>query len=93
MYHDTEDGWQVEPVDLVVLSPERDGFDYCISISDGPAKMTIQNNTIYVDTPPDIKPQINAFFVDRAASLELGKNPICHSNQIAANIIDIKMSE
>ena len=92
MYHDTEDSWQVKPID-VDLMPPTFGFDYCISIRDRPAMLTIQNNTIFVDTPPDIKPQVNAFFVDRAASLELGKNPICHSNQIAGTIIDIKMSE
>ena len=33
MYHDTEDGWQVEPVDVDLLPPTF-GSDYCISVRD-----------------------------------------------------------
>ena len=89
MYHDTmQDGWQVEPVDVDTI-PLGHGIDFCMNIRDGSAMLTLQDNTILVDTSPDFRPQINAFFVDRALSLELGTNPWCHHEQIAANIIDI----
>ena len=94
MYHDTaEDGWQLEPVNMDLLTPFGWDIDYCLSLVNKSAKLRIQNNTIFVDTPPDIKPQVNAFFVNQAASLELSTSNKCHDNQIAATIIDIKMLE
>jgi len=90
MYHDTiQDGWKIEPVDADVISKNLSGADFCMNIRDGSAMLTLQDNTILVDTSPDFRPQVNAFFVDRALSLELGTSPWCHPRQIAAIIIDI----
>jgi len=90
MYHDTmQDGWQVEPVDVDVIPLGIAGIDFCMNIRDGSAMLTMQDNTILVDTSPDFRPQINAFFVDRAVSLELVTSRWCHPGQITANIIDI----
>ena len=94
MYHDTiQDGWQIEPVDADTIPLKKYGIDFCMNIRDGSAILTMQENTILVDTSPDFRPQINAFFVDRAVSLELGTSSWCHPGQIAANIIDIIKSE
>ena len=86
-------GWKVEPV-LADIILGHAPIDYCVRFWGPPAEVQIVDNTLSLKTFPDTAPILNAFFVDRAVSLEiLGHSLQCHGNQFAAHIIDENMSE
>lgn len=87
--NDSPNEWKTELITVDVIP----GFGYCMFHNESLVELDITGNTIFIQTPSDSPPNINAAFVDRAASFELFYDDRCHSNQVAAKIIDVHKLE